>query len=116
MQWKNEASYVNIPKVLSTKTTCNRSRVVTTGPTHPAQPLDSGDDEDIYTLPDPVTTSSASGKTDSTYCNLSSITDCPSSRLGSKTTSLVTPNNKTCKPSTGKNPAPSPKPVRNTCK
>ena len=116
MQRNNEASYVNVPKVLSTKLTCNRSRVVTTAPMHPAQPLDSSDDEDIYTLPDPVATSSASGKTDSTYCNLSSITDSSSSRLGSKTTSLVTPNNKTCKPSTGKKPAPSPKPVRNRCK
>ena len=90
VQRNNEASYVNVPNVLSTKTTC--SQVFTTAPTYPAPPLDSGDDEDIYTVPDPVATSSASGKTDSTYCNLFSIADSPSSRLGSKTTSLVMSN------------------------
>ena len=110
LKTNNEAiySYVNVPTFRSAKTTFNR--VVTTAPTHPAQPLNSGDDEDIYILPDPVATSSASGKRDST-CNLTSIIiDSLPSSLGSKTTLLVTPNNKTVQPSTGKNPTPSTKP------
>ena len=118
MQQNREASYVNVPKVLSTKTICSQVFTTAPGPMYSAQLLDSFGDEDVYTLPDPVATS-ASGKGDTTYCNLTSMTNSPSSSLGSKTTSMVTPNKKTVKlaivPSVGKNPVPSPKPARNTC-